>query len=124
VWGVHLANAPYLYSSQLTEPPDGHSTMTSQNANTSTVSSAGANVPVSHATSGAKQSYMVDGWLTVWDSKTNQGKGTFVPVGPLRTDSHSVVALTSTLLMNDAMEQISKREKGRLSPVAQQKRAA
>jgi len=121
VWGVHLANAPYLYSSQLTEPPDGHSTMTSQNANTSTVSSAGANVPVSHATSGAKQSYMVDGWLTVWDSKTNQGKGTFVPVGPLRTGSHSVVALTSTLLMNDAMEQISQREKGRLSPVAHKK---
>jgi hypothetical protein len=113
VWGVHLANAPYLYSSQLTEPADGHSTVTSQNANTSTVSS--------HATSGAKQSYMVDGWLTVWDSKTNQGKGTFVPVGPLRTDSHSVVALTSTLLMNDAMEQISQREKGRLSPVAHKK---
>jgi PDZ domain/PEGA domain len=121
VWGVHLANAPYLYSSQLTEPPHEHSTITSENANTSTVSSAGANVPISHATSGAKQSYVVDGWLTVWDSKTNQGKGTFVAVGPLRTDSHSLVALASTLLINDAMEQISQREKGRLITVAHKK---
>jgi membrane-associated protease RseP (regulator of RpoE activity) len=121
VWGVHLANAPYLYSSQLTEPPDEHSTITSENANTNTVSSAGANVPISHATSGAKQSYVVDGWLTVRDSKTNQGKGTFVAVGPLRTDSHSLVALASALLMNDAMEQISQREKGRLITVAHKK---
>ena len=119
VWGVHLANVPFIfYSSQITEPPDGHSTTTSQNANTSTVSSAGANAPVSHETSGVKQSYVVDGWLTVRDSNTNQGKGTFVPVGPLRTDSHSIVALASTLLMNDAMEQISQREKGRLITVA------
>ena len=120
LWGMHLANAPYLYSSQLTEAPDGHSPTTSPNANTSTGSSA-ANVPVGHATSGAKQSYVVDGWLTIWDSKTNQGKGTFVPLGPLRTDSHSVAALASTLLMNDAMEQISQREKGRLITVAHKK---
>ncbi len=115
VWGVHLADEPYVYSSELTGRGDGQGT--SQNTDTSTVSGTGANVPVSHESSRAKH-YVVDGWLAIFDAGTNRGKGAFVAIGPLPTDNHSVVALASTSLMTDSMEQISQHETGRLGSVA------
>jgi hypothetical protein len=122
IWGVHLADEAYLYRPELTGRGDGRGTTTFANASTSAVSgSDGAKGTVTQASAGAKKYYVVDGWLTLFDAKGNEGRGTFVLVGALPTDSHSAVALASTSLMTHAMEQISEHEIGRLSTVAHKK---
>jgi hypothetical protein len=66
-----------------------------------------------------------DGWLAVWDRRSNSGKGTFVPIGPLHSHTPTwwpglaALSSASTSLLKDAMEQISQREKERLVAVKQ-----
>lgn len=118
VWGQHLAGEPYAFSYQPTARANGEANAitTDQNGDTSTVSGTnGASVPVNHSNSGKKVSYVVDGWLAVWNPQTSEGKGSFVPIVPLHNHNRTDLTSASTSLLRDAMEQISQREKERLA---------
>jgi len=114
VWGEHLVSEPYIYSYQTTEQVNGNvsGTITDQNGDTSTVSgTTSTSVPVSQTSSGTKHYYVADGWLAIWEHKTNESKGNFVPIAPLHNHNRTVLTSASTSLLKDAMEQISQREK-------------
>jgi len=117
VWGEHLASRPYTYTYQTQEQVSGNvsGTVTDRSGNTSTVEgTTTTNVPVQHTSSGVSRYYVADGWLAVWDQKTNEGKGTFVPIAPLHNHNRTKFTSASTSLLRDAMEQIKEREKQRL----------
>ena len=118
VWGEHLVNEPYTYSYQATARVNGdqNATTTDQNGNTSTVlGTDSGSVPVTHSNSGTKESY-VGGWrtLAVWNPQTGEGKGSFLPIAPLHNPHRTDLTSASTLLLKDAMEKISQRQKERL----------
>ena len=126
VWGEHLVSEPYVYSYQTAVRVDGdvNATATDQNGNTSAVSGTNSTgAPVSHRSSGTKKYYVADGWLAVWNSKTKEGKGSFVPIGPLQNHNHTDLSSASTSLLKEAMEQIRQREKERLEVAAKERRA-
>jgi len=118
VWGKHLMGEPYTYSDEATAPvnEDVNATITDQNGDTSTVSgTTSTSVPVSHSSSGTKKHYVADGWLAVWNPQTSESKGSFMPIAPLHNHYRTDLTSASTLLLKDAMEQISQREKERLA---------
>ena len=118
VWGEHLVNEPYTYSYQATARVNGdqNATTTDQNGNTSTVlGTDSGSVPVTHSNSGTKESYVADGWLAVWNPQTGEGKGSFLPIAPLHNPHRTDLTSASTLLLKDAMEKISQRQKERLA---------
>jgi PDZ domain/PEGA domain len=118
VWGEHLVSEPYTYSYEATARVNGdvNSTLADQIGNTSTVSgTTSASVPVNQSNSGTKESYVVDGWLAVWNPQTSEGKGSFVPIAPLHNHNRTDLTSASTSLLKEAMEQISQREKERLA---------
>jgi hypothetical protein len=118
VWGEHLVSEPYTYSYEATARVNGEvsGTITDQNGNTSTVSgSTSTSGPVNRSNSGTKENCVVDGWLAVWNPQTSEGKGSFVPIAPLHNRNRTDLTSASTLLLKDAMEQISQREKERLA---------
>jgi hypothetical protein len=118
VWGEHLVNEPYTYTYEATARVNGdvNATMTDQNGSTSPVSSTTrASLPVNHSNSVTKDGYVADGWLAVWNPQTSEGKGSFVPIGPLRNHNRTDLTSASSSLLKDAMEQISQREKERLA---------
>lgn len=126
VWGEHLASEPYVYSYQTAVRGDGdlNATVMDQNGNTSIVSgtnSTGASV--SRTSSGTKKDYVADGWLAVWNPKTNEGKGSFAPIAPLQNHNNTDLSSASTSLLKEAMEQIRQREKERLDVAAKERRA-
>jgi hypothetical protein len=107
LWGEHSASEPYAYSYQATAPARGDaSAIAGQKGSTSSVA---------HTTSDSSAETkhdVADGWLAAWTIQTGDGKGSFVPIGPLHSRRHSDA---STALLEDAMEQIAKREKERLA---------
>jgi len=126
VWGEHLVTEPYVYSYQTAVRVDGdvNATVTDQNGNTSTVSGTNSNgVPVGHTSSGTKNYYVADGWLAAWNPKTNEGKGSFVPIASLQNHNNTDLSSASTSLLKDAMEQIRQRERERLAVAAKERRA-
>jgi hypothetical protein len=126
VWGEHLVSEPYVYSYQTTVRVDGdvNPTVTDQNGSTRTVSGTNSTgAPVSHTSSGKKKYHVADGWLAVWNPKTNEGKGSFVPIAPLQNHNNTDLSSGSTSLLKDAMEQIRQREKERLAVAAKERRA-
>jgi hypothetical protein len=126
VWGEHLVSEPYVYSYQTAVRVDGdvNATVTDQNGNTSTVSGTNSTgAPVSHTGSGTKKYYVADGWLAVWNPKTSEGKGSFVPIVPLQNHNNTDLSSASTSLLKDAMEQIKQREKERLAVAAKERQA-
>jgi hypothetical protein len=111
LWGEHSSSDPYTYSYEATAPVRG-------NGNAGSVSGAtSGSASVSDSNSGTKHS-VADGWLAVWTIQTSEGKGSFVPIGPLHSRNRNDVTSASTSMLEDALEQISKREKERLSAAA------
>ena len=126
VWGEHFVTEPYAYRDQATVRVDGDvkAIVMDQNGDTRTVSGTNSTgAPVSHISSKEKKSYVADGWLSVWDPKTNEGKGSFVPIAPLQNHNNTDLSSASTSLLKDAMEQIRQREKERLEVAAKERRA-
>jgi hypothetical protein len=124
VWGEHLVSEPYIFSYETTQQVNGggNATKADQNGNISTASgSASSSAPVSHPSAGATKDYVAGGWLAVWDPKTNEGKGSFVPIAPLHNDNRTDLTSASTSLLKDAMDQISQREKERLAVAANER---
>lgn len=120
VWGEHLASEPYTYSYEAAAAAraDAIGTTTDQNSNTSTVSrTTNTSVPITQSSSETKKHYVTDGWLAVWNIPTSDSKGRFVAIAPLHCHSRADLISTSTSLLKDAMEQISRREKERLAAV-------
>ena len=127
VWGEHLVSEPYVYSHQIGVRVDGdvNVTVADQNGNTSAVSGTNSNdVPVGHTSSETKKYYVADGWLAVWNPKTNENKGSFAPIASLQNHNNTDLSSASTSLLKDAMEQIRQREKERLAVAAKERRAA
>ena len=126
VWGEHLASEPYVYSYETAVRVDGdvNATVTDPNGSTGTVSGTNSTGgPVSHTGSGTKKYHVADGWLAVWNPKTNEGKGSFVPIAPLQNHNNTDLSSASTSLLKDAMEQIRQREKERLEVAAKERKA-
>jgi hypothetical protein len=124
VWGEHFVTEPYAYRDQATVRVDGDvkAIVMDQNGDTRTVSGTNSTgAPVSHISSKEKKSYVADGWLSVWDPKTNEGKGSFVPIAPLQNHNNTDLSSASTSLLKDAMEQIRQREKERLAVAANER---
>ena len=124
VWGEHLVSEPYVYSYQAAVRVDGdvNAAVTDQNGNSSTVSGTNSTgTPVSHTSSRTKKYYAADGWLAVWNPKTNEGKGSFVPIAPLQNHNNTDLSSSSTSLLKDAMEQIRQKEKERLAVAANER---
>jgi len=105
VWGQHLASEPYVFSYETAGQVDGEGTRTEEG-------------PHDNANSATKKDYVADGWLAVWDPKASEGKGKFVSVAPLHNETRANLSSASTLLLIEAMEQISQREKEKLAVAA------
>ena len=108
VWGVHVASEPYVfrYDTTLQANVGGSATKTDQYDNTGAT---------------AKKDYVADGWLAIWDPKTKEGKGNFVPIAPLRSQNSTDLNAASTSLLIEAMEQISQRENEKLAAAASER---
>jgi len=122
VWGEHLVSEPYVYSYQAAVRVDGdvNATVTDQNGSTSTVPGTNSTgTPVSRTSSRTKKYYA--GWLAVWNPKTNEGKGSFVPIAHLLNHNNTDLNSASTSLLKDAMEEIRQKEKERLAVAANER---
>jgi len=118
VWGEHLVNEPYAFSNEAAAQinRDENAAIADPNAHTNAVpDNAQTSVRVGQSNSGAKKDYGADGWLAVWNPPTSESKGGFLPITPLRNHSRTDLALASTSLLEDGMEQICQREKARLA---------
>jgi hypothetical protein len=106
LWGEHAASESYAYSYDATAPARGDANaIAGQKGSTSSFSGTASD------SSSETKHEATDGWLAVWTIQTGDGKGSFVPIGPLHGRRHTDAAS----LLEDAMEQIAKREKERLA---------
>jgi hypothetical protein len=119
VWGEHSSSDPYAYSYEATAPARGNANadIAGLKGNASVSGATSGSASASDSNSGPKHS-VADGWLAVWTIQTSEGKGNFVPIGPLHSRNRNDVTSASTSMLEDALEQISKREKERLSAAA------
>ena len=113
VWGEHLVTQAYTYSYTTQQQSTGtvRGTITDNSGDSSNVqATTTTTVPVEHTGSGVKSYYLADGFLAVWKSSANQGKGAFVPISPLHNHNRTVFTSASTSLLKDGLEQIVERE--------------
>jgi PDZ domain/PEGA domain len=115
VWGEHLEGEPYTFSYEAAAAARGDGVPTDPNGNTSSVAhTTTPGAAASQSGSATNKHSVADGWLAVW-SMTGESKGSFAPIAPLTSHNRADLTAASALLLKDAMDQISQKEKQRLA---------